>query len=279
MSGQSITSDAFRRYLRVLRVERRDPSLSALGEIVSAHQATVPFENISKLCDRRHHRLRSLPEPESFLDRIERFNCGGTCYTNNYYLYALLAHLDYEVRLCGAQMSRPDVHLVSIVTLDRREYLVDVGYAAPFFIPLPRDLSEDISTTLGRDRYVLKPQDEEGRSRIEHYEHGVLKHGYRVDPRSRRIEEFDAVIASSFDDDATFMNAVRLVRFLPGRSIEIMNLSFIESRGTRSRFRRLSGQGELEWVIAEEFGIPPELTRDALEEIESLGGRLSPDSD
>ena len=102
-----------------------------------------------------------------FLDGIERFNFGGTCYPNNYYFYQLLANLGYQTKLCGADMSNPDVHLVSMVTLEKREYLVDVGYAAPFIAPMPRDLATDYVVVLGRDRYVLKPQDARGRSRMD----------------------------------------------------------------------------------------------------------------
>lgn len=66
-------------------------------------------------------------------------------------------------------MSNPDVHLVSMVNVDEREYLVDVGYAAPFLSPLPRDLATDFIIVLGRDFYVLKPQDAQGSSRMELY--------------------------------------------------------------------------------------------------------------
>ena len=51
------------------------------------------------------------------------------------------------------------------------------GYAAPLLDPIPRDLETDYEITLGRDRYVLKPQDANCCSRLELYRDGALRHG------------------------------------------------------------------------------------------------------
>jgi arylamine N-acetyltransferase len=194
------------------------------------------------------------------LDGIQQYHFGGTCYTNNYYLYQLLANLGYEIRLCGADMSNPDVHLVSMVTVEQHEYLVDVGYAAPFLAPLPRDLVTDHIIVLGRDRYVLKPQDTSGCSRMELYRDGNLKHGYLAKPMPRCLHEFEQVISDSYREEATFMNALLLARFFPDRALVIHNLTVIESQGTFSSIRTLANQDELVRVISEYFGIPGEFT-------------------
>lgn len=264
-------SDLLERYLNLLGVQRRKPSLDALCELVQAHLMRVPFENISKLYYKKHQGLRGLRSLELFLDGIERFHFGGTCYTNNYYLYQLLANLGYQAKLCGADMSNPDVHLVSIVTVEKREYLVDAGYAAPFLTPLPRDLATDYTIVLGRDRYVLKPQDAQGCSRMELFRDGTLKHGYLVKPGPRQIHEFEQIIGDSYRKDATFMNALLLVRFFPNRSLVIHNLSVIESQETVSNMRTLPSQDELGQVIYEYFGIPKEFTKDASREVGQLG--------
>ena len=133
---------------------------------VQAQLVKVPFENVSKLYYKKHHNHQGLPNLEFFLDGIERFHFGGTCYSNNYCFYQLLVNLGYQIKLCGADMFNPDVHLVSVVTVEQQEYLVDVGYAAPFLTPLPRDLTTDYVIVLGRDQYVLKPQDAQGCSQM-----------------------------------------------------------------------------------------------------------------
>jgi arylamine N-acetyltransferase len=259
------------RYFNLLGIQRRRPSLDALCELVQAHLLRISFENVSKLYYRKHQNLRRLPGLELFLDGIERFQFGGTCYSNNYYLYQLLANLGYEIKLCGADMSNPDVHLVSMVTIENHEYLIDVGYAAPFLTPLPRDLTTDYTIALGRDCYVLKPQDAQGCSRMELYRDGVLKHGYRAKPLPRRIEEFEYIMADSFRDDATFMNSLLLARFYPERSIVIHNLTVSESHGTESNIRTLVDLEELGQAIVNYVGIPAEITADVVRELGQLG--------
>jgi N-hydroxyarylamine O-acetyltransferase len=265
-----IQPDLLEHYLSILGVPKRKPNVDALCELVQAHLVRIPFENISKLYYRKHNDLRGLPGLELFLNGIDRFDFGGTCYTNNYYLYQLLANLGYQAMLCGADMSNPDVHMVSIVTVEKREYLVDVGYAAPFLTPLPRDLATDHVIVLGRDRYVLKPQDVRGCSRMELYRDGNLKHGYLAKPVPRQIRDFEQVIAASYREEATFMNALLLARFYPDRSVLIDNLTVIESRGAVSRIKTLAGLDELVQAAHKYFSIPLEFIIDTLNDLGQL---------
>jgi len=257
--------DPFARYLRVLSVAPRTPSLDALRELTAAHLTRVPFENISKLYYRRQEPPRRPPDLTRFLDGVEQHHFGGTCYANAFNLHQLLTHLGYDVALCGADMSAPDVHMVNVVRLDGRPYLVDVGYAAPFLAPLPLDLAQDQDIAWGRERYVLKPRDATGRSRLELRRDGVLHHAYEVNPSPRRIDEFADVIADSFSDRATFMHALLVARFWPTRSVTLRNLTLIEAEGTSYRLHQVPGLEYLPEVIAEHFLIPPHITREALD--------------
>jgi arylamine N-acetyltransferase len=259
------------RYLSLLGIPRGKPTVDALRELVQAHLYRVPFENVSKLYYKRHLRLRGLPSLELFLDGIEKFNFGGTCYPNNYYFYQLLANLGYQTMLCGADMSNPNVHMVSFVDLEKRQFLVDVGYAAPFVTPIPRDLVTDYVIRLGRDRYVLKPQDAAGSSRMELYRDDNLKHCYVANPVPKQIGDFEPVIADSYRDEATFMNAILLARFFPNRSLVIHNLTVIESQGTESNVRMVANRSELIKIISEYFGIPSQFTRDVVNGLGQLG--------
>lgn len=259
------------RYLDILGVPKRKPNLDSLAELVRAHMLRIPFENVSKLYYKKHLGLRGMPNLDLFLDGIERFNFGGTCYSNNFYLYQLLANLGYRAMLCGADMSKADVHMVSMVTVGNREYLLDVGYAAPFLIPLPRDLATDYTIVLGRDRYVLKPQDTRGCSRLESFRDGNLKHGYLAKPLPRRIQEFEHIVADSYREDATFMNTLLLARFFPDRSVVIHDLTVIESEDTASRVQTLTSVEALARIVYEHFAIPIEFTTDAMDDLGQLG--------
>jgi arylamine N-acetyltransferase len=267
MSDQALPPELVRRYVSALGVQRCEPSLEALRELVGAHLTHVPFENISKLYNRKHHGLTGVPPIDLYLEGIEHYHFGGTCYANNFHFYTILRALGYDVKICGADMTNPDVHLVIVAALDNHEYLVDVGYGAPFYTPLPRDLKADYITTLGRDRYVLKPQDASGRSRLEMYRDGLPKHGYVVNPRARRIEEFAGVIAYSFRPEATFLNALLLTRFYPGASLVIHNLTVVESHANEFTVRQMENRSELITTIVDRFGMPHSIVAEVVSEL------------
>lgn len=262
MSDAALTAAEAARYLRALGVAPRPPGFVALAEVVSAHLQRVPFENLSKLRRRREHR-HGIPDLDEFLDGIERHRFGGTCYTNNFHLHRLLAHLGYDVTLCGAEMSRPDVHLVNLVRVDGREYLVDGGYGAPFLDPLPRDLPHDVELGLGRERYVLKPRDAHGRSRLDLYRDGELRHGYTVHPEPRPFRHFAGVIEESYAPGATFMNRLTFMRFRPGHSLVLQNRNLLEFDGPDSHETRVAPDALVE-VLAARFGVPRAAAGEAL---------------
>jgi arylamine N-acetyltransferase len=257
------------RYLGMLGLVRSESSLSALRELIATHLYRVPFENISKLYYHRRRNLNTLPDIKLYLEGMERYHFGGTCYANNSHFCDLLASLGYDARLCGADMSAPDVHAAILVRLEGREYLVDVGYGAPFWEPMPRDLTTDFEIQFGREHYVLKPQDADGSSRMEQYNDGVLRHSYRAKPAARTIADLASVIADSFRPDATFLNAVVAARFSPAHSIAIRNLKLTETRDGKPMEHMLKNREELVAAIATHFSIPPEITREALD---GLGG-------
>jgi len=270
------------RYLRLLGVARKNPTLQALSELVFAHLTRVPFENISKLYRWKQAGLAALPSLPQFLEGIEQCHFGGTCYTNNFHFYTLLDALEYDVKLCSADMATPDVHMASIVRVEGQDYLVDTGYAAPFLAPMPLDFESDHVIHLGRDRYVLKPRDEFGQSRLELYREGKLKHGYRLKPQPRKIADFRQVIADSFRRDATFLNSILLARFWRGSSTVIHNSSVTESWG-REWSQHSLRRDEVATAIYNGFGIPSEIAAVAIEGLREfqdawgdpfLGGRL-----
>ncbi len=253
------------RYLKLLGISESKPSIQSLANILRAHLSKIPFENISKLYRLKNYNQKIIPNLDQYLDEIENYHVGGTCYTNNYYLNLLLSSLGYEVKLCGADMNRPDVHIVNIVKVEGREFIADVGYAAPFMQPLPIDLNENFSLSFGEDTYVIYPKDEEGKSRLELYKNGNQRHGYIVKPKPRNIGEFEPVIFDSFRPSATFMNAILIVRFEKDNSYAIHNKQLIVINNGSPKTKDLNSIGELIDTIYDVFRIPKEITNIALE--------------
>ena len=266
----SLPEDITARYLAVLEVARKDPSLEALRDLVVAHLTRIPFENISKLYYRKRFGLVGLPDIHLYLQGVEKHHFGGTCYSNNYYFHLLLRSLGYEARLCAADMNAPAVHALNMIRIDGREYLADTGYAAPLLAPIPRDLETDFEIRWGRDRYVLKPQDANGCSRLELYRDGALRHGYLAKPEPRQIEDFSKVIAESFSANATFLNSILLARFYPGHSVVIHNLTLIESDKDKPKIDVLANREDLVAAIEQHFGIPQDIVEEAVSGLGAL---------
>ena len=260
----------FVRYLKLLEIEKQRPNFEYLKEIVKVHAFKIPFENVSKLYYYKRINLKKLVDFELYLDGIEKYGFGGTCYANNFYLNQLLSWLGYKIKLCGADMNKPDIHIVSIVTIENHEFLIDAGYAAPFSEPLPLDLLNDYSINMGIDRYILKPQNINNRPQIELYRNGELIHGYRLNPRARHIAEFRQVIKDSFNESATFMNSLLLTRFDNNNFVAIHNMTITESYGDVFKKHVLDSIEQLTSIINDRFKIPREIVLESLKGFKML---------
>jgi len=258
----------FNKYLHLLGIERSLPTFELLCKIVKSHLIKIPFENISKLLYKKRG-MNTIPDLSTFINGIENYNFGGTCYTNNYYLYSLLEHLGFKIKLCGADMKNPDVHLVSIVIIDEQEYIIDCGYAAPFFNPLPRNLNEDYIISFWGEKYIVKPKDKLGRTKVEQYNDGRLQHWYTAKPQPRKIDEFDKVIKNSYADDATFMNAVRITKFSENASLVLKNLSLTETINNKTSTIKIS-LSNLSSLIEDKFGMHYKIVREAISTLKEL---------
>ena len=258
---------SFTRYMRLLGIRAEPPSLDALTRITRAQMLAVPFENVSKLYRMRAEGLKGIPPLESFLDGIERRHFGGTCYANASHLHGLLRFLGYDADLCGADMREPDVHLVNLVRVEGREYLVDVGYGAPFLEPLPRDAAVEQRVSSGEGVYVLSPADVSGRSRLSYFQDGIQRHGYSVNPAPRTIGDFSPAVAASFLPSATFMNALLIVQFIDEGSRVLRNKTLTVTTGAAVQKRTLAATDDVIEAIETEFSIPSSIARVALEGI------------
>jgi len=258
----------FEKYLSLLGLKKSEPDFDFLCKLVKAHLIKIPFENISKLLFKKQG-MNYIPALVTFIDGIEKYNFGGTCYTNNYYFHLLLEHLGFNVKLCGADMKNPDVHLINIVTIDGQEFIVDGGYASPFLKPLPKDLNTDFVINSGNEKYIVKPKDENGKTRVEQHSGNNLQHCYTAKPQPRKIEEFRKVIEDSYADDATFMNAVRIVRFSENGSVSLRNLMLTETTGPDARTIKLSRE-EIPAIALEKFEMPESLVKEAVESVKEI---------
>lgn len=255
----------FDRYLDILEVKRSEPSLELLREIVKSHLAKIPFENISKLIFRKQN-FTDIPTIEQYLEGIEKNKFGGTCYTLNYYLCLLLKHLGFNIKLCGADMTKPDVHLISMVSFNEKEFIVDCGYAAPFLEPLPCFLISDHIINYADERYILKPRDEQGRSKIEQYYKDELKHFYIAKPEARVQSDFYNVIKDSYSSKAQFMNSLLITLFSEQYSVSLRNLKLTIIKDKETEQKNIL-KSEIPEIVNSYFGMPKDLVDYAISDL------------
>jgi len=266
---ESVFDDGlFNRYLKILEIQRQKPDFEYLKKIVRAQMSKIPFENISKLYYKKRIGLEQLIDFELYLDGIENYRFGGTCYSNNFYLNQLLEWLGFNIKLCGADMKKPDVHIVNIVSIETCDFLIDSGYAAPFFEPIPLDLTNEYIIDMGVDRYILKRQNNSRPFHLELHRNGKLIHGYKVNPMAREIDDFRQVIKDSFKESSTFMNAILLTRFDSENFITIHNMSIIESKNNVSKRHSFDSIEQLTLAINKYFKIPKSIVLESIDKLQ-----------
>jgi arylamine N-acetyltransferase len=268
---------AIDRYLGLLGVTRTDD----LRQIVRRHLVRVPFENVSKL-------LRRPIALDDFLDGIEHYDLGGTCYSVNSHLANLLSACGHRAELLGADMTNPDVHIcirvlyggdsspqppfqgglpVPVVEPSTSgHYLIDCGFAAPFRDPIPLD-ALPYTVTEGTHRY-----------RFDHHERGIALYfgdslSYVAHEPPRTIEDFASVIRASFAPDAHFLNHLRIARFFDDYSVELLDRKMSVHRDAHTTERELTSLDELEHAVHTDFAMPRCPVREAVAALERHTGK------
>lgn len=264
--------ELFRRYLGILGWVG-DPGLH---ELVSSHLIKVPFENVSKLLASAQpdgtNGAASLPDIDTFLRGIAEQDLGGTCFAIAGHFARLLSFLDYEVELLGADVGgAPRSHAVCRVGFEDAHYLVDVGYAAPFYQPIPlvdlpvRVPHGDLDYVI--DRHVSGPEALEvttlrGSAKVQSY---VAKRpALAADGFSQAIERAAA-------EGAKFMSKLRITRFFASRVLEVVNNSLVTTHHNITTVTPIRDQAELEAVVHEQMQLPRLPVLEAVEVLRSRG--------
>jgi len=80
----------------------------------------------------------------------------------------------------------------------------------------------------------------------------------------RPIEHFLAVVRGSFDEKATSMNSVMLVRFLGATSVTVHNLTLLHPTAAGSTVEPLADRQELAAAIERHFEVPAAIVNEAI---------------
>src|SRR5690606_24259867 len=156
-------------------------------------------------------------------------------------------------------------HMVNIVSFGTKEAIVDVGYGAPFWKPIPRSESDDVVLELGAERYVLKPQDQQGRSRLELYRSNQLAHGYMLKPASKTIHYVAALLDRSCDAQAPILTRLTATRFFDDWGLVLHNNTLAESRRSVPVRPQMETHDAVIETLVDRFGMPEGIASAAVE--------------
>ncbi|MDC0720220.1 arylamine N-acetyltransferase [Nannocystis bainbridge] len=260
--------DLFRRYLGILGWVG-DPGLH---ELVSSHLIKVPFENVSKLLRPADAPKNAVQPIDEFLRGIGEQDLGGTCYALNAHFAELLQFLDYDVELLAADAGGvPRAHAVCRVTFEDQQHLVDVGYGAPFYHPIPLD-SLPLQIPHGAVSYALDRHASHREAvEVAMVHQGARIHNYVAKPPAIGSDVFAAAIERSNAPDAHFMRRLKIIRFFASRVLEIDNNRLVTTHHNITTVTPIRDIDELEAVVHEALQLPRMPVREAVEALAARG--------
>lgn len=118
-------------YLQKINLKAKNPTLEFLNEIISAHQKTISFNNLSVFY--RPGQILNL-KLDALYEKVILRGEGGYCFENNKVIYYLLKELGFKVEAKAARVlynnpgDVPRTHCMTIVTIEGERYLADVGF-------------------------------------------------------------------------------------------------------------------------------------------------------
>ncbi|MBL9104143.1 MAG: arylamine N-acetyltransferase [Myxococcales bacterium] len=259
--------DLFRRYLGILGWVG-DPGLH---ELVSSHLIKVPYENVSLLLAPPES-AGTLPTIEAFLDRIAEQDLGGTGFPIALHFAELLRWLDYEVELLAADVGGvPRSHAIIRVKLEDTTYMIDVGYAAPFYQPIALDqLPHKVphgDFTFMIDRHATGAASVEvatfrGPSRVQTY---VAK------PPALGPDGFNNGVQRVADANGRLMRSLQISRFFASRVLEVIDNSLVVTHHNITTVTPIASVDELEVIVREQLQLPRVPVREAVEALRARG--------
>ena len=122
---------------RIGSVREYRPSLRFLRQLHRNHLLHIPFENLDI-----HIGNQIILDVDQIFEKVIRQKRGGFCYELNGLFYHLLVELGFQAKLLSARVIGDDgqpgpefEHLMIMVYLDDKQWLVDVGYGSSFINP------------------------------------------------------------------------------------------------------------------------------------------------
>ncbi|MEI5906614.1 arylamine N-acetyltransferase [Bacillus spongiae] len=241
-------------YLERINVEALsgDP-LKDLQLLIKQHIMTVPFENLDVL-----HKVPITLNLERIYQKIVENHRGGFCYEVNGLFHWLLSSLGYDVKRIASTVAksetewyRKNTHLSNIVTIDGKEYVVDVGFGDSSYSPIPLD-GEVVKDVGGN--YRIKRVDDTYYD-LQKYDEQKWKVKYRFTKKVRSYSFFEEVCQWNQQSPESSFTQKTIVTLgtLKGRVTLTDDEVITTVNGQKTK--RPYDQNELPKILKDSFGI------------------------
>lgn len=232
------------------------PSLETLKKLQKTHILHIPFENLDI-----HYGIPINLNLNRIYQKVILHKRGGFCYELNGLFYHLLTEMGFKTRRISCRVYDEKKgygpaydHLATIVLLDSKEYLADVGFGEFCFEPLTLDLN--ISQDDERGHFFIDKLDEDY-LRVSKMVDGKFKPEYIFQNIHREYKEYSAMChyhQTHPDSHFTQKKFITIARKNGGRiTLSQNNLKF--TSGDIIEERPIKNDQEFEKALHQYFGI------------------------
>jgi N-hydroxyarylamine O-acetyltransferase len=234
----AIDVDAY--FKRIGFDDPRTPTLDTLRAIQLRHSETIPFENLNPLMG-----WPVCLDIESLQRKMVRDGRGGYCFEQNLLLKHALEALGFHVTGLSARVmwNTPDgtvlprTHMLLLVELDERRYIVDVGFGG-VTLTGPLRLELDIEQATPHEPFRLISIDDEFLEQVKIGGHWVSL--YRFDLTEQLLPDYEmANWYLSTHPDSRFVTGLLAARPAPDRRYALLNNQLTVHYRDGGRERRL----------------------------------------
>lgn len=231
------------------------PSLETLSQLHQLHPAAIPYENLDPLMGAPVRLDLANLQQKLLFDRR-----GGYCFEHNLLFKAMLAELDFEVKMHGARVlwglaegeEPPLRHLVLTVEVAGVTYLADVGFGGQT-ATAPLRLRADVPQETPLDTFRLLETD--GTWQVDIEIEGEWRALYSFE-RTERSEEELVRLSEEAASSPFFTQNLLVARVEKGRRLALFNRKLnIHTVGAPSEARLLNSVAEMRELLAGPLGI------------------------
>ncbi|TYR79470.1 arylamine N-acetyltransferase [Priestia megaterium] len=217
-------------FTRFLAKKTTVPTYENLEFLQEKHMLHVPFENLDVIS-----KTPIITDLERIFEKVVINLRGGFCYELNGLFGWLLRDIGYNTYYVSATVKKPDgswtmegSHATNLVTVDGKDYIVDVGFGDSVRKPMP--LTGEVITDISGSYRMMKLN--ETTYDFQHLEQGNWKTLYRVSTVEKELSDFAPMCdfnQTSPDSPFTHKRLVTIATKTGRTTLSDLTLTFTEN--------------------------------------------------